>query len=106
MTTRMLPECATVVNIQAGGEKSICAVRRPALVERELDVHDIQLLKAAATAGEVVPKTIHQQRRLDRLDQEGYVESARRDHSDGDATSSWVYRLTKKGHKAAERPHS
>lgn len=74
-------------------------------MERELDAHDIQLLKTAATIGEVVPKTIHQQRRLDRLDQEGYVESARRDQSEGDAPSSWVYRLTRKGHKAVERTH-
>ena len=75
-------------------------------MERELDAHDIQLLKTAVTFGEIVPKTIHQQRRLDRLDQEGYLESARREHTDGDAPSSWVYRLTRKGHKAVAHSHS
>jgi predicted ArsR family transcriptional regulator len=75
-------------------------------MERELDAHDLQLLKAAAAAGQIVPKNIHQQRRLDRLDLEGYVESSRHEHADSEGPSSWVYRLTRKGQRAVERLHS
>jgi len=105
MKTNLLPGRNTLITEFAPGEILNCAARRVSVVERELDASDIQLLKAAATAGEVIPATIHQQRRLDRLDQEGYVESTRRDHAESDAPSCWVYRLTRKGHKAVERSH-
>jgi predicted ArsR family transcriptional regulator len=70
-------------------------------VERELDANDLQLLRAGV-AGDILPKNIHQQRRLDRLDLEGYVESSH--HSAGAGGSpSWIYRLTAKGRRALER---
>ena len=72
-------------------------------MERELDVLDIQLLHAAAAAGEIHPKNIHQQRRLDRLDLEGYVESARHVHRENGEAPSWVFRLTRKGQHAVQR---
>ncbi|HLK51113.1 MAG TPA: hypothetical protein VKT49_23385 [Bryobacteraceae bacterium] len=75
--------------------------REPA--ERELDTIDLQLLRALAAAGETVPKDIHQQRRLDRLDLEGYVESRRQSPAEPGANPSWVYRLTRKGQRALER---
>ena len=75
-------------------------------VERELDTTDIQLLKALAAAGEIIPKDIHQQRRLDRLDLEGYVESKHQGPSEPGGSSSWVYRLTRKGQRVLERRQS
>lgn len=75
-------------------------------MERELDSVDIQLLKAAGGAGEIRPKNIHQQRRLDRLDLEGYVESSRHDSPEPGGFPSWVYRLTRKGQRTAERVRS
>jgi hypothetical protein len=101
-----LPDCTTEINAQSGGEELSYAGRGIRIMERELDAHDLQLLKAAAAAGQIVPKNIHQQRRLDRLDLEGYVESSRQGPAEGDSPSSWVYRLTRKGERAAERPHS
>ena len=83
-----------------------CAERRTGIIERELDAHDLHLLKAAAAAGQIVPKNIHQQRRLDRLDLEGYVESSRHVQSDSEGPSSWIYRLTRKGQREVERIHS
>ena len=71
--------------------------------ERELDLVDIQLLHAAASAGEIHPKNIHQQRRLDRLDLEGYLEASRHGAAEPSEPPSWVFRLTRKGHRAVER---
>ena len=70
-------------------------------VERELDANDLQLLRAAA-AGDILPKNIHQQRRLDRLDLEGYVESSHHPAEAG-GSPSWIYRLTPKGKRTLER---
>ena len=72
-------------------------------VERELDAVDIQILKTTALAGEIVPKNIHQQRRLDRLELEGYLESAHQQPSEAGPAPSLVYRLTRKGQQAIER---
>ena len=72
-------------------------------VERELDAIDLKLLKAVEAAGELVPKDIHQQRRLDRLELEGYLESARQGSSEPGASASWIYRLSWKGQRTLER---
>jgi hypothetical protein len=72
-------------------------------VERELDPLDIKLLHAGADCGEIHPDSLHQQRRLDRLDLEGYVESSRREPPEPGVPPSWVYRLTHKGHHAIEQ---
>ena len=71
-------------------------------VERELDAIDLQLLRAAAV-GDILPKNIHQQRRLDRLDLEGYVESTHHNVPEAGGSPSWIYRLTAKGRRALER---
>ena len=71
-------------------------------MERELDAVDLQLLKTAAAAGEIIPKNIHQQRRLDRLDLEGYVESAHQEPTETGATPLLIYRITPKGRRVIE----
>ena len=70
-------------------------------VERELDAVDIHLLKTAGTAGEIVPRSIDHRRRLDRLDLEGYVKLERHGSHGADDHLSWIYRLTRKGQRAA-----
>ena len=80
-----------------------CAPSARGHVERELDAVDLQLLKTLAAAGEIIPKNIHQQRRLDRLDLEGYVASANQEPPEAGATPSLIYRLTHKGQRAIER---
>ncbi len=80
-----------------------CAASARGQVERELDAVDLQLLRTAAAAGEMSPKNIHQQRRLDRLDLEGYVESAHHELADGSGHAALTYRLTPKGRRAIER---
>jgi hypothetical protein len=72
-------------------------------VERELDAVDLQLLRDAAAADEIIPKNINQQRRLDRLDLEGYVESAGHEPAEGGGHPVLTYRLTSKGRRAIER---
>jgi predicted ArsR family transcriptional regulator len=72
-------------------------------VERELDAVDIQLLRAVAAAREMIPENINQQRRLDRLDLEGYVESAHHEAAEGSGRPALAYRLTSKGRRAMER---
>lgn len=72
-------------------------------MERELDAVDLQLLRAADAVGEMTPKNIHQQRRLDRLDLEGYLESAHHEPAEGSGHSALTYRLTSKGRRAIER---
>ena len=72
-------------------------------MERELDGLDMQLLRAVSEAGQFVPKNIHQQRRLDRLDLEGYVESERHSVAGADPHPTWIYRLKRKGQRAIER---
>ena len=81
-----------------------CSASDRGQVERELDVVDLQLLQAAAAAGEIIPKNIDQQRRLDRLDLEGYVESAHHEPAEGGGPAALKYRLTAKGRRAIERP--
>lgn len=71
------------------------------LVERELDAVDLQLLKTAGAAGEIVPHSIDQRRRLDRMDLEGYVKLERHGSGAADDHRSWVYHLTRKGQRAA-----
>ena len=72
-------------------------------VERELDAVDLQLLKTAAAAEEIISKNIHQQRRLDRLDLEGYVESAHQEPAAAGAAPLLIYRITPKGRRVIER---
>jgi predicted ArsR family transcriptional regulator len=72
-------------------------------VERELDAVDLQLLRDAAAIGEIIPKNINRQRRLDRLDLEGYVESAAHEQAEGGSHPALTYRLTPKGRRAIER---
>ena len=72
-------------------------------LERELDAIDYRLLKDAEAAGEISPKNLQHQQRLDRLDLEGYVESARHDPAEPGGIPFWVYRLTSKGAQAVTR---
>lgn len=72
-------------------------------MERELDAADIQLLKAAGQAGEIVPRTIDHRRRLDRLDLEGYVKLDHHGTAAAEDHHSWIYHLTRKGQRVAER---
>ena len=71
-------------------------------MERELDAVDLQLLRSAAAAGEMIPRNIDQQRRLDRLDLEGYVESAHHGPAEAGGHPALKYRLTAKGRRALE----
>ena len=66
-------------------------------MQLELDPQDIQLLMEMAVLGEVGAKVLHQNRRLERLEVEGYVLSVRRDPPGLEAKPLWVYRLTSKG---------
>jgi DNA-binding PadR family transcriptional regulator len=66
-------------------------------MERELDVVDMQLLRSMSDYGDIGPKNITDQRRLDRLELEGYVSSVRHDLPGLEAPPAWIYRLTQKG---------
>ena len=66
-------------------------------MDRELDSHDVHLLKTIAALGEAGPRTLDEQRRLDRLEMERYVLSVRHDPPGLDAPPAWNYRLTSKG---------
>ena len=72
-------------------------------MEPELGELDIRLLQTLAAHGELGFPSIGDQRRLDRLELEGYVESVRNDSPRLNAPPSWIYRLTHKGTVAAER---
>lgn len=65
-------------------------------VERDLDALDLQLLRTMLT-GELDPMNIALQRRLDRLELEGYVTSSRKDPTERNAYGALVYSLTEKG---------
>lgn len=72
-------------------------------MERELDAVDLELLRSAAIAGQIIPRNIDQQRRLDRLDLEGYVESAHHQPAEAGGQPVLTYRLTSKGRRVLER---
>jgi hypothetical protein len=72
-------------------------------MQLELDPHDIHLLKEMAALGEIGHGVPDQNRRLERLQVEGYVSSVRRDPPGLDAPPAWVYRLTIKGRAIASR---
>jgi hypothetical protein len=72
-------------------------------MDLQLDTQDIHLLKEIAELGDVSPKVFDQDRRLERLELEGYVSSVRKDLPGLDATPTWVYRLTLKGRAIAIR---
>lgn len=72
-------------------------------MQLQLDPQDIHLLKEMAVMGEVGPRVLDQERRLERLELEGYVSSVRRDPPGLDAPPAWVYRLTLKGRAIASR---
>ena len=72
-------------------------------MELQLDTQE-HLLKEIAELGDVSPKVFDQDRRLERLELEGYISSVRQDPPPGlDATPTWVYRLTLKGRAVATR---
>jgi hypothetical protein len=72
-------------------------------MQLHLDNQDIHLLKEIAELGDVSPKVFDQDRRLERLEFEGYLSSVRRDPPGLDAAPTWVYRLTQKGRAVAIR---
>ena len=78
-------------------------MERAESMELQLDTQDIHLLKEIAELGDVSPKVFDQDRRLERLEVEGYVSSVRQDPPGLDATPTWVYRLTLKGRAVATR---
>jgi len=95
----------TMLHCQYG---SALPIRRP--IERaesmqlQLDTQDIiQLLKVIAELSDVSPKVFDQDRRLERLELDGYVSSVRQDPPGLDAAPTWVYRLTLKGRAVATR---
>ena len=72
-------------------------------MQLELDVQDIHLLKEIAELGDVSPKVFDQDRRLERLELEGYVSSVRQDPPRLNGAPTWVYRLTLKGRAVATK---
>ena len=54
-------------------------------MQLQLDRQDIHLLKEIAELGDVSPKVFDQDRRLERLELEGYVSSVRQDPPGSDA---------------------
>ena len=66
-------------------------------MDRDLDALDRQPLRAMQTHGELSAANLALQRRLDRLEMEGYAASARNHAMEADA---WIYRITEKGFRA------
>ena len=71
-------------------------------MNRELDALDVQLLRALLTDGELNPQEIHIQRRLDRLEMEGFVKSHRVERQNDFLT----FGLTEKGQTAIKSRYS
>ena len=72
-------------------------------MQLQLDSQDLRLLKELAELGDVSPRVLDQDHRLERLELEGYVSSIRQDPPHSDAAPAWVYRLTLKGRAIASR---
>jgi DNA-binding PadR family transcriptional regulator len=72
-------------------------------MQPQLDSQDVRLLKELEELGDVSPRVLDQDHRLERLELEGYVSSIRRDPPHSDAAPAWVYRLTIKGRAVASR---
>jgi hypothetical protein len=72
-------------------------------MQLQLDNQDIHLLREIAELGDVSAKMFDQDRRLERLEFEGYVSSVCKDPPGLDAAPTWVYRLTLKGRAVAIR---
>lgn len=66
-------------------------------MDRELDAVDLRLLTTLAVQGEINPRDLDDQRRLNRLELEGYVALIRKAPPGLTAAPAWTYRLTSKG---------
>ena len=71
-------------------------------MNRELDALDVHLLRTLLTDGALNPQDIHVQRRLDRLEMEGFVESHRVERQN----DSLTFGLTEKGQTAIKSLYS